>query len=83
MSGKTGNALAIDQGRPRLPNLPHVWQNRDRRCRARDGDRGVGMNNSEQTQTAKKKKFGLFEWFVYTVATIVVAMLVAHWIGLY
>ena len=41
------------------------------------------MNSSAQNSPEKKKKTDYFEWFVYTAATIVVAMLAAHWVGLY
>jgi hypothetical protein len=41
------------------------------------------MSSSTQISPEKKKKTDYFEWFVWTAATIVVAMLAAHWAGFY
>jgi len=41
------------------------------------------MSSSAQNSPEKKKKTDHFERFVWTAATIVVAMLAAHWAGLY
>jgi hypothetical protein len=30
-----------------------------------------------------KKKIDYFEWIMWTMATVILVMLVAHWIGLY
>jgi cytoskeletal protein RodZ len=42
------------------------------------------MSSTDRNRSPeKKKKIDYFEWFVWTVATIIIAMLAAHWVGLY
>ena len=41
------------------------------------------MSSSDQGSSGKKKKTDYFERFLWVAATIVVAMLLAHWVGLY
>lgn len=41
------------------------------------------MSNTRQHSQEKKKKIDYFEWFVWIAAVIIVAMLSAHWAGLY
>jgi hypothetical protein len=38
---------------------------------------------SNARQNSEKKKIDYFELIVWTLATVIVLMLVAHWIGLY
>ena len=42
---------------------------------------GFAMSNARQN--SEKKKIDYFELIVWTLATVIVLMLVAHWIGLY
>jgi len=46
-------------------------------------DRRLEMSSPAQNNPEKKKKTDYFEWFLWIAATIVVAMLAAHWVGLY
>lgn len=41
------------------------------------------MSSADRNNSTKKKNADFFELTVYTLAAVVVAMLVAHWIGIY
>jgi hypothetical protein len=41
------------------------------------------MSSQDKNRSEKKKKTDYFERFVWIAATIIVAMLAAHWVGLY